>query len=103
MVVEIVAAVSGAVATSACAAVAALFMRLRRLERAQAADMERFRSIDQAVESVRAMQDDIGQLKVTIAREFVHREDWVPAISRITGALERQGETLARVDERTGR
>ena len=103
MIAEIAAAVAGAIATTACAAVSAVFLRLRRLERMQAEDVERFKAIDQAVKSVGEMQRDLNGLKVQIAREFVHREDWVPAISRITGALEKQGETLARVDERTGR
>ncbi len=45
----------------------------------------------------RALQEH----KLYAAEHFVCRDDWVPTISRVLGMLERHGELLARLDERT--
>ena len=95
---------AAAVGAALVGAVVRLFQRVRALEgKREAADV-RLGSLESntgaSAGSLSGLRNDVQDLKVCMAREFVHREDWVPAISRITGALERQGEMLARLEER---
>ena len=88
------------------AAVVGLFVRMRKLEaRREAADvrLEHLEGRGTGAAQVDDLSREIQDLKVCIARNYIRREDWVPTMSRILGALEKQGELLARVDERQRR
>ncbi len=47
------------------------------------------------------VERNLEKFKVHVAQNYVAREEWVPAISKIAGMLEKQNEMLARLDERT--
>jgi len=56
-----------------------------------------------ARERVDRLERDVAELRLELARNYVRLGDWVPMTSRVIGLLEEQGQTLARLDERTGR
>lgn len=95
------AAIAGTV-SAVVAGCAALFVRLRRLEARQDVDDARNASLSEAVGELQEMRKELHQLHVDMVRTYVSREEWVPSQSRILGALERQGESLARLEGRMG-
>ena len=49
---------------------------------------------------VAALDRALNDHKLDCERRFVTREDWVPLNSMILGKLEKQGEAIARIEER---
>lgn len=96
------------VALSLIAAIVALFSRMRAAENKQTEYEQRIKHIEGADHSALAdlradmdsIQKEIHQLQLGIERTFVRREEWVPHISRVLGALEHQGKMIERLDER---
>lgn len=89
-----------ALALSAMTVCIGLFVRVRQLESKRAAADIRLDALEGKAKAAEAVADEIANLKLMLATESVRREDWVPAMSKIMGALEKQQVTLARLDER---
>lgn len=80
---------------------AALFGRMRKLETEAALLTERFSGIeDHGTRAAADLAREVHNLQLCLERNFVRRDQWVPAISRIEGMLEEQGKLLARLEER---
>ena len=95
--------VAGAIAAVLVGACVKLFGRVREAENKQGRFEERIESLegrDTGAEEIAALRRELGEFKLCVERNFVRREDWVPHTSRVLGALERHGESLARVEER---
>ena len=93
--------VVGAVVT-ACVG---LFVRMRKLESAHAVTSKTVGDLegrDTGAGEIGALREEIRKMQLCIATNYISREDWVPHASRVIGALEKHGECLARLDERTG-
>lgn len=97
---DLVDGIVAGVATTLVGACAGLFLRLRRLEARQDVDDERNASLAEAVSELQKTRKELHDLHVDVVRTYVSREEWVPSQSRILGALERQGEALARLEGR---
>lgn len=87
------------------AAFAALFARQRNTEKMQGRLDERVQALKERMDSDETgdtgdLAERMHKLELAVERNFVRREEWVPHISRILGALEAQGKQLARIDER---
>ena len=79
----------------------ALFARLRAVENTQSGYAERIKTLEGGNGgSIDDVRHEVKELRLLMEREFVRREEWVPHVSRILGALEEQGRQLARLDER---
>ena len=94
------AAVVAACALTACVG---LFVRVRHLESQRAAANQRLDTLEtkatQGESNHEGLAGELQAWRLESERHFVRREDWVPVNSRILGALERQGEAIARIDE----
>ena len=90
------------IAACLVAAFAALFGRLRHVENTQARLDQRVDALEGAAGSgsLDDIRSELKDLRLLMEREFVRREEWVPHISRMLGAMEDQGRQLARLDER---
>ena len=89
------------VASALVVAFAALFGRMRKLETEAALLNERFSGIEShGTKAASDLAAEVHKLQLCLERNFVRREQWVPAISRIEGLLEEQGRLVARIDER---
>lgn len=95
--------VGGTIVSIVIACCCGLFVRLRRLEGRQDVDDERIKKLSEAVDDIQALRGEMHDMQLSIERNFVKREDWVPHTSRVLGALEEQGRLLARLDERLSR
>ena len=90
----------GSVIAALVAAAVGLFVRLRVLEGKRGIADQRLDNLEEDVRSLQEIKGKLDELNTTIAMERVRREEWVPTMSKIMAALERQSETLARLDER---
>ena len=79
---------------------ARLFVRVRGLEQTDSAHDTKLEVIDAEIKSIKDISERITFIHTNLEIERVRREDWVPTMSKIIGSLERQSETLARMDER---
>lgn len=89
------------VATALVGALAALFVRTRKLETEVSVYRERFSSMEaHGTKASEELAREVHKMQLCLERSFVRQDQWVPAMSRIEGMLERHGELLARLDER---
>ena len=79
---------------------ARLFVRVRGLEQTDIAHSAKLEAIDKDLREIKDLSERIAFIHTNLEIERVRREDWVPTMSKIVGSLERQNETLARMDER---
>ena len=94
---EILAWALHALGALAAAALVALWRWLRRLER-ELADL---RSERASASDVSAVREGLATLQCHLAENYIRRDDWIPAVSRVLGMLEGHTEMLGRLDERT--
>ena len=82
-----------------------LFVRMRGVEKQTALNNQRIEAVegqeDTGAAEVTKLRQEIHDLQLCISRNYISREDWVPHTSRVIGALERLGESVARLEERT--
>lgn len=52
-------------------------------------------------ERIYVLEQGLANLRLHVAENYVRRDDWVPAESRVVGLLEAHSAMLARLDERT--
>ena len=100
MILDYLAEALAAVVALLITALFGLFRRVRGLEESRASRDEKITAIDQKLDELIAKSKRIDSLRTDMEIERVRREDWVPTMSKIVGSLERQNETLARMDER---
>ncbi len=55
---------------------------------------------DRQESKLEAVEAEIQELKLSLASNYVRRDDWVPSTSRIIGLLEQHSVTLAKLEER---
>ena len=102
---ELEAWIARGVVSAVVATCVGLFVRTRKLE-ARAAVAEKtlgdLEERDTGAGEVAKLREEFQKMHLCIATNYIRREDWVPHISRVLGALEKHGECLARLEERTG-
>ena len=102
--IEIVEWVSHAVSAGLVGAFVALFGRMRKLETTQARIEVRLGGVEESdrdeLAELAAIKGAVHDLQLTLERNFMRRDEWVPQISMIRGGLEQQGRQLERVEER---
>ncbi len=100
------------VVTAVAAVIAAcvgLFVRVRQLESKRAAADIRLKQLEgrgtgsadirQLRDDLSVFRDEFRRYQLEAERRYLSREEWVPANSRILGALEKQGQIITRIDE----
>lgn len=97
--------IARAVIAAVVGACVGLFVRMRGVEKQTALNKQRIEAVegqeDTGATEVARLREELHQLRLSFARDYISREDWVPHASRVIGALEKHGECLARLDERT--
>ncbi len=98
-------ALIGVVVTALCggAGIAGLFVRLRNLEAKRAAADVRIGALenrDNGTAQLQEIQKELHQMHLCMVQNYISREDFVPMASKVLGALERQGQLVARLEER---
>lgn len=89
------------VAGALVAACVALFGRVRKLETTQARIDERVSDVEERDRAELAqIRKAMHELQLSLEKNFMRREEWVPQISMIRGALERLARQTDRVEER---
>ena len=97
--------VARAVIVAVVGACVGLFVRMRGVEKQTALNEQAIEALegqeDTGAGEVAKLRKEMHDLQLCIGRNYISREDWVPHASRVMGALERHGELLSRLDERT--
>lgn len=96
--------VSHGILTALVGAFVALFGRVRKLETTQARIEERLADVEERdraeLRELAEIKGGVHDLQLTLERNFMRRDEWVPQISMIRGGLEKQGRQLERLEER---
>ena len=99
---NLVDAILGAIVTAVVAGIGGLFVRLRNLEGNHKETASRVKTLEKndPKASIEDLKKEVQNLRLCMSDSYIRRDDWVPTMSKILGAMEKQGEMLARHDER---